>query len=118
MPATTNQPPQSTSIDDEREVVPAALRRLRQAAHDCCHAAAHNGFYPAHLDVSVLADSTAALAELAGWVAPYAGDFWPAAGSAVDTAATALATARGHLDSARHHIELVPPGGRTVTVPA
>ncbi|MER7280611.1 hypothetical protein ABT369_39840 [Dactylosporangium sp. NPDC000244] len=110
-----HQPPVPVVADDEHEFVPAALRRLRDAARNCCHIAARNGSYPADLAVAVLADTTAALTELAGWVAPYAGDFWPTAGGEVDVARTALTAARGHLDAARHHIDLVPAQDDSVT---
>ncbi|MEV6930868.1 hypothetical protein AB0M46_41140 [Dactylosporangium sp. NPDC051485] len=93
---------------DDAEVVPAALRHLRDVARHTCRTVAVNGFYPPALAVAVIVDTTAALAELAHQVAPYVGDFWPSAGARVADAQAALVEARGNLDAARHHVTLVP----------
>lgn len=107
-----------TERDDE-EVVPAALRHLRDVAgHTCRRTAATNGQYPPDLAVAVLADTTAALTELADQIGPYVGDFWPDAGRRVAAAQTALTEARGLLDTARHHVTLRPAENQSVAADA
>ncbi|GAA2581081.1 hypothetical protein GCM10010399_08550 [Dactylosporangium fulvum] len=99
-------------------VVPAALRHLRDVAGHTCRTAAGNGHYPPELAVATLADTTAALTELAHQLSPYVGDFRPAAGRHVAAAETALAEARGHLDAARHHVTLLPVENQSVAAAA
>jgi hypothetical protein len=83
-----------------------------------CRTAARNGHYPPDLAVTVLTDTTAALAELAHLIAPYVGDFWPSAGRRITSAESALTEARGQLDAVRHHITLVPADDQLLAVAA
>jgi hypothetical protein len=64
---------------EHAEVVPAALRHLRDVARHTSRTVAVNGSYPPELAVAALVDTAAALAELAHNIAPYVGDFWPPA---------------------------------------
>ena len=94
---------------EEPTVVPAALAHLRDAARYACGAAFRNGHCPPEVPVAVLADTVAALCELARQAGPYVGDFWPHAAERVRHARTLLEQARGLLDAARHETVLTPP---------
>ena len=103
---------------EDPDVVPAALQHLAAVARHACRAVASNGHYPPELAVTVLTDTTAALAELAHLIGPYVGDYWHNADQRITTAETSLTEARGQLDAVRHHITLIPADDHLVGVAA
>ncbi|MEV8504498.1 hypothetical protein AB0368_06655 [Actinoplanes sp. NPDC051475] len=109
----------STVPAEDETVVPQALGHLRTAARYACGAVARNNCYPPELPVAVLADTTAAMYEVARMSARYVGDYWAEAGARTNRAADLLAQVRELLDAARHHTILVPadndPGGPAPT---